>query len=101
MDLLEQLRGCTGFQWDVGNADKNWERHRVSRAEAEEIFFNQPLVATDDEVHSISEQRYYALGRTNRRRLLFVVFTIRRRRIRVISARDMTKGEREVYRSHA
>ena len=100
MGWLERLRKCTGFQWDQGNADKNWERHRVSRSEAEEVFFNQPLVVADDDAHSASEERFYALGRTNRRRSLFVVSAIRRRRIRVISARDMTKREREVYRSH-
>jgi len=100
MSPLERLRACTGFQWDDGNADKNWERHRVSRSEAEETFFSQPLVVADDEAHSTTEDRFYALGHTHRGRLLFVVFTIRRRRIRVISARDMTKREREIYRSH-
>ena len=101
MGLLERLRACTGFQWDDGNADKNWARHRVSRSEAEETFFGQPLVVADDEAHSTHEERFYGLGHTHRGRLLFVVFTIRRRRIRVISARDMTKREREIYRSHA
>jgi uncharacterized DUF497 family protein len=100
MELLERLRTCTGFQWDDGNADKNWIRHRVSRGEAEEVFLNQPLVLVDDEEHSVTEERSYALGQTNRGRLLFLVFTIRRRLVRVISARDMTKREREVYRSH-
>jgi uncharacterized DUF497 family protein len=100
MGLLDRLRACTGFQWDDGNADKNWARHRVSRSEPEETFFSQPLVVADDEAHSTNEERFYALGHTHRGRLLFIVFTIRRRRIRVISARDMTKREREIYRSH-
>lgn len=100
MDLLERLRGCTGFQWDDGNAEKNWIKHRVSLGETEEIFLNQPLVVADDGAHSTGEDRFYALGQTNRRRLLFVVFTIRRRLLRVVSARDMTKREREVYRIH-
>jgi len=100
VELLERLRQCTSFQWDKGNADKNWERHRVSRSEAEEVFFNQPLVVADDDIHSTTENRYFALGRTNRGRLLFTVFTIRSRKIRVISTRDMTKKEREVYRVH-
>ena len=100
MDLLERLRQCTSFQWDEGNANKNWERHRVSRSESEEVFFNNPLVVTDDDVHSTTEDRYFALGRTHRGRLLFTVFTVRRQKIRVISTRDMTKKEREVYRSH-
>ena len=98
--IARRLRACTGFQWDAGNADKNWIRHRVSRSEAEEVFFNQPLVVADDDEHSETEGRFYVLGRTNGGRLLFLVFTIRRRLIRVISARDMTKREREVYRAH-
>jgi len=57
-------------------------------------------VVADDDAHSATEERYYALGHTNRGRLLFIVFTIRRRKIRVISSRDMTKKEREVYRTH-
>jgi len=87
-------------QWDDGNADKNWIRHRVSRGEAEETFLNQPLVLADDDVHSAMEDRFYALGQTNRGRPLFLVFTIRRRLVRVISAPDMTKREREVDRTH-
>jgi uncharacterized DUF497 family protein len=100
MELLERLRACTGFQWDDGNAEKNWILHRVSRSEAEEIFLNQPLAVADDDAHAEAEDRFYALGQTNRGRLLFLVFTIRRRLVRVISVRDMTKREREVYRSH-
>ena len=100
MELLERLRACTGFQWDDGNVRKNWILHHVSRSEAEEIFLNQPLVVADDDAHSTTEDRFYALGQTNRARLLFAVFTIRRRLIRVISVRDMTKREREVYRLH-
>jgi uncharacterized protein len=100
MGLLERLRACTGFQWDDGNVDKNWIRHRVARAEAEEVLLNEPLVLADDDEHSATEERCYALGQTNRGRLLFLVFTIRRRLVRVISVRDMTKREREVYRSH-
>ena len=87
----------TEFDWDRGNADKNWERHRVSWAECEEVFFNRPLVVADDELHSETEHRYYALGRTDAGRLLFVAYTLRGERIRVISARDMTRRERKEY----
>ncbi len=94
---LEELRRCTGFEWDSGNAEKNWERHRVSDGEAEEVFFNQPLLVAFDEEHSQQEPRYFALGQTNAGRPLFVVFTIRGEVIRVISARDMGRRERRVY----
>jgi len=95
MDILPQVEG---FAWDKGNIEKNWERHKVSFIECEEVFFNRPLVVAGDEIHSKSEGRYYALGRTNDDRLLFVVFTIRDNKIRVISARDMNRKERRVFR---
>jgi hypothetical protein len=87
-----------GFEWDEGNLTKNWEKHRVSIAECEQIFFNRPLVVADDDRHSGEEPRYYTLGKTDTGRELFIVFAIRRRRVRVISARDMNKKEREIYR---
>ena len=99
MDWNSKLRECTGFEWDDGNRDKNWVLHQVRRGELEEVFFNQPLVVAEDIEHSGDEERYYLLGQTNRRRLLFVVFTLRDDKIRIISGRDMTKREREVYRS--
>jgi hypothetical protein len=91
---------CTGFEWDRANSEKNWRKHKVTPFESEQIFFNQPLIAAPDDSHSHAEARFYVLGRTDAERLLFVVFTIRRNLIRVITARDMSRAEREVYRSH-
>ena len=91
------LAGCTGFDWDEGNLLKNWEKHRVSGAECEQVFFNRPLVTMPDEEHSRGEHRFYVLGRTDAGRRLFVAFTVRDRLIRVISARDMNARERSVY----
>ena len=88
---------CTGFEWDEHNATKIWRKHGVAPQECEQVFFNLPLVVSEDVKHSQSEQRYYALGRSTTERLLFVVFTIRRNQIRVISARDMHRNERKVY----
>lgn len=96
-DPLEALAQCTGFQWDAGNAEKNWERHGVSRTECEEVFFNQPLLVVADEKHSKQEPRYFALGQTGFGRQLFVVFTIRDEFVRVISARPMSRRERKIY----
>lgn len=87
----------TEFEWDDGNADKNWLRHRVSQAESEQVFFNRPLVVAEDEIHSEGEARYFALGRTDAGRSLFVVYTIRGEKVRVISARDMTRREQKEY----
>ena len=89
----DRLRGCTGFQWDDGNATKNWESHDVSQPECEQVLFSQPLVLRRDKRHSNLETRYYALGRTDADRLLFVCFTVRGELIRVVSARDMTPNE--------
>jgi uncharacterized DUF497 family protein len=94
---MSELQDCTGFDWDEGNADKNWLKHRVSRSECEEVFSNRPLVVTVDELHSWSEQRFFALGQSDRGRRLFVVYTIRGELIRVISARGMTGRERKEY----
>ena len=99
MAALDDLGKCIGFDWDEGNEGKNWEKHGVSDAECEEIFFNDPLIASKDPDHSQAELRCFALGRTDAGRRLFVAFTIRRDLIRVISARDMTKKELRSYSS--
>ena len=91
------LESCTGFDWDEGNLTKNWDKHDVSVLECEQIFFNKPIIVKRDKKHSNFENRYYVLGRTNIGRLLFAVFTVRKNKIRIISARDMTDSETERY----
>ena len=88
---------CIGFDWDGANQEKNWKKHQVSRAECEQIFFNIPLLLFKDEKHSVSESRLYVLGATDSGRNLFIAFTVRKKLIRVISARDMSKKERDIY----
>ena len=95
--MIGLLDKCSGFEWDKGNSIKNWIRHRVTRGECEQVFFNEPLLVFDDRRHSKEEQRWFLLGKTDADRPLFVVFTIRENLIRVISARDMNKKEREIY----
>lgn len=85
------------FDWDKGNIDKNWKKHQVSNTECEEIFFDENKKILKDRLHSGSEDRYIILGKTKKERLLFVVFTIREKKIRVISARDINKKERRLY----
>ncbi|SES41300.1 BrnT family toxin [Rhizobium sp. NFR03] len=89
----------SGFDWDSGNARKNAEKHDVSQAEAEQVFFNEPLLVVPDHKHSANERRIHALGRTDDGRRLHVTFTLRHdeTRIRVISARDMNRKERSYY----
>jgi len=91
------LYHCNGFEWDEGNSDK----HQVTNAECEEVFFNIPLIVADDAQHSKTEKRYYVLGQTDRGRLLFIAFTIRDNLIRVISARDMNRMESKRYEEYA
>ena len=93
----DDLAECTGFQWDVGNADKNWEAHQVAQAECEQVFFNRPVYVAPDLGHSQREPRYALLGRTYEGRLLAVVFTIRGTLVRVISARNMSRRDRRTY----
>lgn len=95
--LPDELAKCTGLQWDAGNAEKNWERHRVSHGEAEQAFFQRPLLIAGDPTHSRDEPRYAALGQTAVGRRLTIVFMLRGSLIRVISARDMSRRERRIY----
>ena len=96
--MLDWTR-VVGFDWDAGNERKSADKHGVSRAEAEQPFFNEPLLVLEDERHSSGEARFHALGRTNENRPLHITFTLRREEslIRVISARDMNARERAVY----
>jgi len=88
---------AVGFEWDAGNRDKNWGEHKVSDSECEEVFFNSPVMVRADASHSREERRWFALGRTDAGRKLFVAFTMRHRLLRVISAREMTRRERRFY----
>jgi uncharacterized DUF497 family protein len=93
---LDQI---AGFDWDDGNSRKSADKHDVSPAEAESVFFNDPLIVVEDAKHSEAEPRLNALGKTAQNRLLHITFTLRRNgtMIRVISARDMHRNERKAY----
>ena len=91
---LLQIRG---FDWDEGNRNKNWEKHKINSRECEQVFFNKPLIVLPDNKHSEIEARFYVLGKTSLERKVFIVFTIRGNKIRIISARDMDKKEKKIY----
>ncbi len=97
MKPIELLNDCVGFEWDSNNINKNWDKHRVTPTESEQLFFNKPLFIADDIKHTEKELRFYALGKTDSNRFLFIAFTIRNKKIRVISSRDMNKKERRIY----
>lgn len=92
------LSRITGFNWDDGNTRKN-EKHGVTMAEAEQMFFNAPLLLVDDVAPSQREPPLHALGETDQGRTLHITFTLRQsgQSIRVISARDMHRKERAIY----
>lgn len=83
------------FQWDKGNREKNWDKHRVTNRECEEAFFDNNKKIYPDPRHSEQEMRKIVIGKTKTGKLLFIVFTIRKNRIRIISARKLNK-RREV-----
>jgi uncharacterized protein len=95
---MVDLAPIIGFEWDAGNARKN-EKHGVSQSEAEQMFFDPRLLMVVDPTHSTDEPRYHALDTTLDRRYLHVAFTLRSEctLIRVISARDMHRKERQIY----
>lgn len=84
------------FDWDKGSIGKN-KKHNLEDTEAEEVFFDQDKVVLKDVLHSGKEERFILLGKTKKRRLLYVVFTTRGKKIRIISARDVNKKEVYLY----
>ena len=85
------------FDWDEWNNNKNEEKHGVSSFEAESVFFDANIVIFEDLTHSQIEKRYVSYGISHENRMLMVGFTIRRIKIRIITARPASKKERSVY----
>lgn len=98
--ITEYFPEFFGFDWDMGNIDKNRLKHHVEAYEAEQVFFNDPLIVIPDQRHSVSESRFAGFGKTNDARKLVVIFTQRIKMVRVISVRDMNKKEREFYKAY-
>jgi len=85
------------FEWDRRKAAANLRKHRVSFPEAGTIFGDELATTVSDPDHSNDEDRYITIGWSNRRRLLIVSHTDRGGKIRIISARELTKAERKAY----
>lgn len=88
------------FVWDEGNSWKPGT-HDVAIKEAEQAFFDKHKKMFRDHLHSGSEERFRVIGKTKKKRLLFVVFTVRKDVIRIISARDTNKKEVPLYEKAA
>ncbi len=97
MNDLDKALSATEFEWDQANIEKNWERHRVAYVECEEVLLNGEFIISKDTAHSATEDRYRVLGKTDEGRILFLAFTLRGEKIRVITARDANKKERKAY----
>jgi len=94
MNFEELFKQIESFDWDIWNQLKNITKHQVENKECEDVFFNQPKMVDVDEKHSATEKRYKIAGMTDQGRWLLVVFTIRKEKIRIISARDQSKKEK-------
>ena len=85
------------FVWDASKATNNWQDHRVSFQEAVTVFGDPLSLTAPDPDHSLMENRYIIVGRSQNGRLLMVAHTERTDAIRIISARELTRGERRQY----
>jgi len=85
------------FEWDPHKAVINLGKHGVSFTEAGTVFGDSLAVTVPDPDHSANEDRYIAIGWSNRRRLLMVSYADRGNRIRIISARELTRSEKKAY----
>lgn len=95
--LIEELSKPLEFEWDHGNLEKNVLKHKVTNEECEQAVLNNKSILFDDIIHSFNEGRYNIIGSSNAGRMLFIAFTIRNNRVRVISARNADKKERNLY----
>lgn len=93
---MKVIQEAYQFQWDKGNIGKNL-KHNVEDKEAEEVFLDENRFIFKDKVHLDGEERFRILGKTQKGRLLFIAFTMRRKKIRIISVRDINRKEVPLY----
>jgi len=91
------LTKILGFDWDKWNIDKSYKKHGITPNESEEIFLDEEVRIEKDVKHQQQEKRFIAIGKTTEKKILFVIFTMRSDKIRIISGRLANKKEREVY----
>ena len=96
--VVVRLPSVSSFEWDRGNEQKNWLKHKVTGEEAEEAFDDENRLLFEDVKHStIQEQRFILFGKTQEDRRLVIAFTMRIEKVRIISARPMNRKEAIVY----
>jgi uncharacterized protein len=84
------------FEWDDDKAAQNWRDHAVTFEMARDVFRDAFAIDWFDEEHSEDEERYGIIGMVEGR-FLFVAYTMRGERIRIISARKAEPHERRRY----
>ena len=87
------------FDWDQWNIQKNEEKHGISMLEAQSAFYDKKILIFDDIEHSLRKSRYICYARSAYNKTLMIAFTIRNKKVRIISARKASKKERNVYES--
>ena len=100
MDIVDLSRPLE-FEWDEANKNKIWLKHKVSTGECEEAFSTEYLFKQPDELHSHKESRHILISKTKKARFLFIVYTLRKNKVRVVSARGMHKKEQDFYEKEA
>lgn len=98
---MVDLKKITGFEWDHGNLDKSYQKHGITPKEAEEVFLDKDIMILEDEKHSETENRFSAIGKSIEETILFLSFTLRKHKIRIISVRKGNKKERRLYEQTA
>jgi len=91
------LRNIVGFEWDKGNVDKSYQKHGITPNEAEEVFLDPEQLIFEDDKHSRKEKRFTIIGKIKESNILFLSFTIRKNRVRIISVRKANRKERRKY----
>lgn len=93
---MKVIKQVFEFEWDKGNTSKN-SKHGVEDQESEEVFLDKKRFIFKDSLHSGKEERFRIIGKTQKGRLLFVAFTKRGKKVRIISARDINRKEVYLY----
>lgn len=94
---MKVINKSISFEWDSGNINKNLEKHLISAEVSEEPFGDPSLLTFPDPTHSKIEDRYHLIGKTKLGDTLFITYTLRKDKIRIISARVANKKERSLY----
>lgn len=96
--VIVKLPDVLSFEWDTGNEQKNWLKHKITSEEAEEPFYSEDYIVFEAKPHAGGgEERFILLGKTTQEKLLFIVFTMRGEKIRIISARVANRKEVVFY----